>query len=455
MQFSVFGISGLRGIVGKELTPEAISRVAAAFGALIGPGTVVVGRDTRPSGAMLEAAATAGLLSVGRNVELLGVCPTPTVLHHTRQKERAAAIVITASHNHEEWNGLKFAGASGRFLSPAELERFRQFAEAGNFTRAEWHNVGRVAEYADAIADHLRSITGSELFAGVRQRLSGRKLAVGIDAVNGAAADAAVRLVEEFGCRPVRLNCETSAEVLAAGFPRKPEPVPENLALLRRLVLVEKLDLGLAYDPDGDRLSCIDETGFALGEEATICLAAKYVLTHRKGPVVVNLSTTRGVEEVCGDFRAPVLRAPVGEAAVVERMLESGSVLGGEGNGGVILPEVNFTRDGLVAAATILGLIATTGQPLSALRAELPQYRMAKTTLDLPRDEFESRRSRLLEEFSGCRLDERDGLKFDGPDFWVHVRASNTEPLVRLIAEARDEATLHTILARARKTLGG
>jgi phosphomannomutase len=251
----------------------------------------------------------------------------------------------------------------------------------------------------------------------------------------------------------VPVFCDLSTEALASGFPRRPEPTAANLSELRRVVRTGKLDMGIAFDPDGDRTSCVDETGFALGEEATICLACEYVLLHRKGPVVVNLSTTRGVEDICANHRVQVLRSPVGEASVVERMVEVNAVLGGEGNGGVILPEVNFTRDGLVATATVLGLVAATGKPLSVLRRELPSYQVAKTTTPLSREQYEARRSRLLAAFEDCRVDERDGLKFDGPDYWVHVRPSNTEPLVRIIVEARDPDALDRLIARARAAL--
>lgn len=453
VQLSVFSISGLRGIVGEELTPEVTSYISASFGALIGPGTVAVGRDARPSGDMLLSAASAGLASVGRGVEVLGVCPTPTVLHHTRLKGRTGAIVVTASHNPEQWNGMKFADAGGRFLTSAAISRLRAFVESGNFTRADWHQAGQVRTYAGAIEDHIHAITENSLFSAAKQRLVRRPLRVGVDAVNGAAADAAVRLVKELGCEPMPLHCDTTPEALAQGFPRKPEPTRENLTELCRMVKTRNLDLGIALDPDGDRLSCVDDTGFALGEEATICLACKYVLPIHKGPVVVNLSTTRAVEDICAGYRVQVARAPVGEASVVERMAETGAVIGGEGNGGVILPEVNFTRDGLVAAATILGLVAVTGEPLSALRLELPSYSTAKTTVSLTREQYESRKRALLAEFEDCRVDERDGLKFDGPGFWVHVRPSNTEPLVRIISEAGDEAVLNRQVARARAAL--
>ena len=452
VEFSVFGISGLRGIVGRELVPENVSRVTAAFGALAGPGTVALGRDARPSGAMLAMAAAAGLASVGRDVELLGLCPTPTVLHHVRAQEHVAGIVVTASHNPEQWNGMKFARSGGRFLWPEEHARFRRFIDEGSFSRTDWQTAGRVSEYSGAIEDHVRVIAESELFSAARQRLSRAPLRVGVDAVNGAASEAGLCLVRAFGCEPVALSCDASA---GGTFPRRPEPTADNLVALRRLVRAQKLDLGLAFDPDGDRLGCVDENGRAPGEEATICLACEYVLSRRKGPVVVNLSTTRAVDDVCASHRARVLRTPVGEASVVERIVETGAVLGGEGNGGVIVPDLNLTRDGLVGAACVIALIAVTGKPLSGLLAEIPSYHMEKTTVPVDRERFGEARDRLKRAFEECHADERDGLRFDGPDFWVHVRPSNTEPLVRIIAEAREEAAARSVTDRARRAMGG
>jgi phosphomannomutase len=438
----VFGISGLRGVVGTELTPESVSRIAAAFGRLVGPGTVCIGRDTRPSGTMLSAAATAGLLSVGIDVEDLGICPTPTLLHRTGRRHLAGGIVVTASHNPEQWNGMKFVGPEGIFLLPEELQRFKQLIDAGG-DGAEWSDVGCLSVYSGAVEDHIASITQSDLFSDIPGRLEGRGLRVGIDAVNGAASDAAVRLVSRLGAEPVLLNCEADHAKLCAGFPRRPEPMPDHLGGLSQLVRESKLDMGAAFDPDGDRGSFVDESGTPLGEEATVCLACMHVLPRRQGkdaPVVVNLSTTRAVEDVCQTHSVSVERTPVGEISVAARMKSAGSVVGGEGNGGVILPELNATRDGLIATAAVLGLMAS-GRKLSQIRGGIPVYRMLKTTVELTPDRFEAARERLAGAFSEARRDDRDGLKLDADDFWIHVRPSNTEPVVRIIVETKETGT--------------
>lgn len=433
MPFKVFGISGLRGVVGEELTAESCARVAAVFGARLGPGPVALGRDARTTGPMLAAAAGAGLVGVGREVHDLGICPTPTVLHHVRQRGLAGALVVTASHNPEQWNGLKFVGPAGRFLSPDEFAGFRAAVEPGPAAGVGWQDVGRLEPVADAIDAHVAAIVSHPAFAGVKEGARGRR--VGIDAVNGAASGAAARLVEAFGAESVLLNCDTG--LASAGFPRRPEPTPDNLTDLSRLVRQQKLDLGVGFDPDGDRAGFIDQTGAALPEELTICLACEWLLPGLadQGPVVINLSTSRAVEDVCARHKVEVVRAPVGEAAVVARMRELESPLGGEGNGGVIFPAVNETRDGLVALACALGL-AGTGR-LSESAAAVPRYRMLKTVLDLGAGDFVAGQERLRAEFHGAPVDEQDGLRFELDDGWVHVRPSNTEPIVRVLVETR------------------
>lgn len=447
MKLPLFGISGLRGVVGHDLFPETVARMAAAFGAMTGAGRVALGRDSRVSGEMYTAAAAAGLASAGCTVVDLGIGPTPTVLHHVRTSGLDAGIVITASHNPDRWNGMKFCRADGRFLSAHEVAQLRERFEQGG-ERAEWLALRPARRDDSAVAKHVAAVAASPLFA-----FKHRKLRIGIDAVNGAASVAAPALVRALGAEPVPLYCDPSPESMASGFPRRPEPMPEHLGALAALVRDSGLDAGFAFDPDGDRFSCVDETGCALGEEATICLACRYVLARKPGPVVVNLSTTRAVEDVCGEFGVPVLRTPVGEIQVVAKVDEVGAALGGEGNGGVILPEVNPTRDGLVAAAAVLGLMAA-GSKLSALRAALPHYEMVKATAAATGDVFARCVPRLEAELAPVEPDRQDGLWFGGPDWWLHCRPSNTEPLVRLIAEARTRAAAEELVKRARAAIG-
>jgi phosphomannomutase len=453
MQTPIFGISGLRGIVGDGLTPEVVSRHAATFGTFVGHGTVAVGRDCRATGEMMQAAAVAGLSAVGCEVMDLGICPTPTVVHVTRRGTLAGAIMLTASHNPEQWNGMKFVSREGQFLSPDEFAAFRRLIKGKGAKYADWDAVRPVKTSANAIYAHINSILSSELFRGIRPALIERKLKVGVDAVNGAASVAACQLVEALGAEPVRLNCSIEQMKQGATFPRKPEPEAQNLGDLCNLVRERKLDLAIAFDPDGDRFSCVDEAGVPLGEEASVCLACKYVLPRRKGPVVVNLSTTRAVDDICAELEVPVERTPVGEANVADRMAKTQAILGGEGNGGVILPELNFTRDGLVAAATVIGLVSEGREPLSAIAAALPRYQMVKTSIGLSRDQLAERSERLVKAFENAALDRQDGLKFSLKDSWVHVRPSNTEPIVRIIAEGKAEGKANELIELVRKTL--
>ena len=451
MQTPIFGISGLRAIVGDGLTPEVVSRYTATFGTLVGHGTVAVGRDCRASGEMMHAAAIAGLIAVGCEVVDLGICPTPTVVHATRRGTLAGAIMLTASHNPEQWNGLKFVSREGQFLSPDELGAFRRLLKGKGAKYAEWDAVRPVKKNPNAVYAHINSILSNELFRGIRPALIERKLKVGVDAVNGAASVAACQLVEALGAEPVRLNCSVEPMKQGAAFPRKPEPEAQNLEDLCNLVRERKLDLAIAFDPDGDRFSCVDETGVPLGEEATVCLACKYVLPRRKGPVVVNLSTTRAVEDICTELGAAVERSPVGEANVADRMEKTQAVLGGEGNGGVILPELNFTRDGLVAAATVIGLVSQGPAPLSAIAAALPRYQMVKTSIAATREQLVERGEKLVSVFENAQVDRQDGLKFSLEDSWVHVRPSNTEPIVRIIAEGKTAGKANELVELVRK----
>ncbi len=453
MQTPIFGISGLRGVVGDGLTPEVVSRYTATFGTFVGHGTVAVGRDCRASGEMMHAAAVAGLIAVGCEVMDLGVCPTPTVVHVTRRGTLAGAIMLTASHNPEQWNGMKFVSREGQFLSPEEFAAFRRLIKGKGAKYADWDAVRPVKKNPNAIYAHINSILSSELFRGIRPALIERKLKVGVDAVNGAASVAACQLVEALGAEPIRLNCSIEPMKQGAMFPRKPEPEAQNLEDLCNLVRERRLDLAIAFDPDGDRFSCVDETAVPLGEEATVCLACKYVLPRRKGPVVVNLSTTQAVDDICAELGVSVERTPVGEANVADRMEKTQAVLGGEGNGGVILPELNFTRDGLVAAATVVGLVSEGREPLSAIAAALPRYRMVKTSIGLSREQLAERSDMLVKAFENAALDRQDGLKFSLEDSWVHVRPSNTEPIVRIIAEGKTEGKAGELVELVRNTL--
>jgi phosphomannomutase len=429
----MISVSGIRGIIGSGLTPDVATRYASSFAAWLPPGPVVLGRDSRPSGPALRHAVLGALLFSGREVLDLGIVPTPTVQLQVEALHAAGGIALTASHNPIEWNALKLIGPTGRFLTGAEGAGYLALAKDGISTYPAWNAIGRVVEVVDPLAHHLDSIVSLE-FLGV-EAIRRRAFRVALDAVHGAGGAIGRRLFERLGARADILFEEPTGL-----FPRPPEPLAENLGLLCRHVASGNYDVGFAFDPDVDRLSLVDETGRALGEEATLALCARFVLDARPGPVVTNLSTSAMVEAVARERGCQVFRTPVGEANVVEEIVRSGAPIGGEGNGGVILPTIHAGRDAPIGVALILGLMASTGKKLSELYAALPRLAMvkAKITLQGPPD-LSGLTNHLMDRLPGGTLDVRDGIRVTRNEEWVHVRRSGTEPIVRIIAEARDQ----------------
>ncbi len=424
----MIGASGVRGIVGRELTPDLVFRLTFAFGLLTKGGKVVVGRDTRTSGTLMRRAALAGLLGTGCKVTDLGICPTPTVCYTTKRLRANGGLVITASHNPPEWNGLKFVSSRGLSFTTPEVERLVRRAEGVAGTIASRALKG-VRHYQGAVDRHIeRAVSIPWLNLPLLRK---RKFRVAIDCVNGAASKAAPSLLRRLGCRVFPVNCS-----LNRPFPRRPEPVPENLTQLVEMVKRRRADVGFATDPDGDRLSIVSEAGLAIGEEYTLPLTASFVLQKSPGPVVTNLSTSRMVDEVVARFGSRVHRAPVGEAWVVRAMERHRAVFGGEGNGGVILPRVHPTRDSLTGMALTLGLMADRELTISRLVEQLPKFYMVKTKV--PSRHWNLRRAvkSLRRHFPGAQLDTGDGIRVSLQESWVHLRPSRTEPVLRIIAEA-------------------
>ncbi len=459
----IVSVSGLRGRVGDGLTPEVVATYAAGFGAWasdppirpggrpLGQPDIVVGRDSRVSGPMFHRVVLAALQSVGCNVLDVGMVPTPTIQLAVEHSHAAGGLAITASHNPIEWNALKFIGPRGLFLDPAESAAMRRVVEAeGGIPRAGWAELGSVQEDAAAVERHLDGIFALD-FIDV-ERIRARRFRVALDCVRGAGATIMPALLERLGCTVTALNLTPDGH-----FPRPPEPVPENLGELERLVRSCAADIGLAVDPDVDRLALVSDEGVAIGEDYTLALAMRLVLRHRPGPVVVNLSTSRIVDDVAakalGGTAAQVIRAPVGEVNVAVRMRDVGATIGGEGNGGVILPELHLGRDAPLAAALVLQLLAEDGKPLSGIVREYPRYAIVKDKLDRPGAELDAVYEALEESLPGAEADRQDGLRLSWPDRWVHVRPSGTEPIVRVIAEAPTVAEARDLVARARAPL--
>lgn len=438
-------ISGVRGVVGESLTPALLVRFAQAFGTYTGPSPIVIGRDTRTSGEMVRQAVLAGLLSSGCRVIDLDICPVPTVQLLVRQRRARGGIAITASHNPAEWNALKFINAAGLFLADAQARQLLDIYHQGEYRkvagaemRAVEHSAGAIELHIKAILDALGSLPrGSQ---GAR-----RKLRVAIDSCNGAGSIVAPRLLDALGVEVVPINVTPDGL-----FPRGAEPVEANLGALCAAVREHACDVGFAQDMDADRLAVVSERGEAIGEEYTLVLAARYVLSRERGPVVANLSTTSLLDAVAAQFACPIYRSKIGEANVAEEMLRQGAVVGGEGNGGVIYPRINFARDSLVGMALILHLLAETGRTISELLAELPRSYVLKEKLPCRSDRLRAVLKMVRDEYARWPLDARDGVRVTTPDGWFLVRGSNTEPIIRIVAESEDKERAHAMIEDVR-----
>ncbi len=444
----MISVAGVRGVVGRSLTPPVLSRFAAAFARTLGPGAVVVGRDARRSGPMVYHAVAAGLRAAGRDVIDLGLATTPTTQVAVEELQAAGGIILTASHNPAEWNALKFLSSRGEFLDAEAGAAVRKGFESGDGRWEPFDHLGSEREEPRALEWHIDRVLGiSELDLGAIRE---RALTVAVDGCASVGGIAVPALLERLGARVVRLDCEPTG-----AFQRVLVPLPEHLGALGRMVRSERADFGVALDPDADRAALVDAAGDPLGEEYTLALAAQVVLARRPGPVVTNLSTSRIMDAVCARMGATLHRTPVGEAHVVAAMRAQSAVVGGEGNGGVILPGVHYGRDGLVAVALTCQLLSASGRGLRESADELPRMFMVKDKMGLRDEPWDVTAARLARAFSNYDVDRSDGLRFSGPDGWLHVRPSGTEPVVRLIAETEAAERTRELVARARAVVEG
>jgi phosphomannomutase len=447
-------VSGVRGRVGEGMTVEVVARFAAAFGAYIREKSgkprprIVLGRDTRTSGPMFSRIVAGSLQSVGCDVTDIGIAPTPTALHSIAALGADGGIVVTASHNPVEWNALKLASAAGMFLDADEAPLMRAFINERPLPRAAWDELGSVQEDTGAADRHLQAVLGMRYLD--LDALRARRFRVALDCIRGAGAVLLPRLLEELGCEVIGLNLEPDGR-----FPREPEPVADNLGELEQLVRQSGADIGMATDPDSDRLSLVSNDGHAIGEDFTLALAATLVLQHVPGPVVTNLSTSRLLRDVADRAGVQLHLAPVGEIHVARRMEQVGAVIGGEGNGGVILPDVQYTRDAAVAVALVLQLLLEDGRPLTEILASHERYVIVKDKLPHNAGPLESVYATLEQQLGAPAADRQDGLRLDWPDErrWLHLRASGTEPILRIIAEARSEREAWQLIQQARHAL--
>jgi len=453
----IITISGMRGIFGENLTDAVAGEYGCAFGTFLKrsfrSGTqklsVCIGRDSRPSGQVLTAAVAEGLCSVGIDVVDLGIVTTPGVGIMIRHLNCAGGLVITASHNPGEYNGIKLLLDNG-VAPPVRLAgQIKEAFLTKDFEFVDSTSRGRISQNDQTDSVHIEKV----LAIVDKDSIAEAKFKVVLDSVNGAGGRVGVKLLEELGCEVVGVNTEPTGQ-----FAHEPEPTRENLTGLCEEVGRVNAAIGFAQDPDADRLAIVDEAGRYIGEEYTLALAAKYVFTQCKGRAVANLSTSRMIDDIAAEAGCEVIRTAVGEANVAEAMIDNSCVIGGEGNGGVIDLRVGPVRDSLVGMAFVLGLMTEAGKSIGALADEVGGYYMDKVKLKCDLEQTKLVIDRVKETFAGARVDLTDGARFDFADGWLHIRPSNTEPVLRIIAETKtSEATgkyIDTVSGSVKEVLG-
>lgn len=446
MSNPMISVAGIRGIVGDSLRIEEFFDYVLAFATLNQGGPVVLGRDSRVSGPMLNHLAIAALQSAGCDIIDIGLVPTPTVGIMVRHLGASGGIAITASHNPAEWNAYKFFGSHGSFLDDATKDRLLEIAAQGSFARKSYLQLGHHRHSNEAIGIHLKKV----LDAVDTSAIVKKKFKVVVDCVNGVGQAIAEPLLQALGCHATFLHGEPTGR-----FPRNPEPLPENLDELGAMVKQTGAHVGFAIDPDADRLAIVDENGTPIGEERTLVLAARTVLQQGSAEpqnVVVNLSSTRALDDVSREFGCTITRTPIGEAWVVKEITDRQAVIGGEGNGGVIYPAVHPGRDAATGIGLILQGLARSGKTLSEWNGETPNYQMVKTKFPATPEAVESLRDLIAGEFNdAAELVTIDGVKAVYSDKWVHVRPSGTEPVVRIFAEGPTQAAAQELVDRAQR----
>ncbi len=453
MEALMIGVSGLRGTVGGTLTPPVVTAMASAFAAFLkesakpqsgGKYRIVFGRDSRPSGQWVRDAAVAALAASGVEVIDLDIVTTPGVAMMVQHLHADAGMIATASHNPIQWNGLKFLNAKAVALPPAEAARLRQFYDESRSSYVRVQEVLLVAKNSETHALHVKRVIERVDQLGI----STKRFKVVLDSVNGAGCVATATMLNKLGCQLVHINGTPNGQ-----FPHEPEPTAQNLTQLCEEVKRQKAGCGFAQDPDADRLAIVDENGAYIGEEYSLALCAQFILSKKPGSAVTNLSTSRMLDDIAARYDSKVIRTPVGEANVIDAMLAESAPIGGEGNGGVIDPRIVPGRDSLVGIAYVLALMASTGKTISQLVADLPRYEIVKTKFECRREDAQRAVEALKQHFKQEKIDTQDGIRIDWPTAWVHARPSNTEPIMRIIAEAPHRATAEKYVADVRSVV--
>jgi phosphoglucosamine mutase len=440
------GITGVRGIVGETFTPELAVGFSEAFGTYMDRKRILVCRDTRPSGPMVHAAVVAGLLSSGCEVIDLGVCPTPSLQLAIPWLQADGGIAITAGHNPSQWNALKFVRGDGLYLNATQGEELLDIFHQGEFAKAKWDEIEPSIHRQNAIDYHLELLKRTFDVEVIRNR----RLKVAVDCCNGACYRLIPRWLEELGCEVLVINDDPTAT-----FPHLPEPKPETMAQLSAIVKAGHADIGFAHDADGERLGIVTELGQALSEELTFALASSFRLDQGVGSIVTNVSTTSAIDQIAARRGASVIRTPVGQTYISEGIIEHRAILGGEGSGGVSVPELHPTHDSAAAVGLILEGLAKTKQSVSAIVEQLPHLTMLKHDIPVEPNRLYSvlQKFRLMVDREQLTYDLTDGIKVSLPQGWVHVRASNTESMIRVIVEAEEATSSRNLLNWARDHL--
>lgn len=423
-------ISGIRGIIGDGLDPQTIVKYTNAYADFCGKGKIILGSDGRISGEMVKSIVIGTLVAKGNDVIDIGICPTPTVLFNVKKQKAVGGIQISASHNPNEWNALKLLNRNGEFMSPEENQLMLNKLSASQNSFAKWNKLGKVFKYEKGLDDHIDAVLRIPFIE--LNKIRKRKFKVLLDCVNGAGAYSMTKFLKLLGCEVIEINCDKNGI-----FPRLPEPIPENLKTTMKAVKKYNAEIGIVVDPDVDRLVLITEKGEPFGEENTIAQAIKFWLSKKKGNVVVNLSTTRAIDDIAQEYKCNVFRSPVGEANVVKKMKEVKAVIGGEGSGGVILPKAVFGRDALTGTILLFQHLVEFGGSMSQLKKSLPQYFISKKKIEITDRNPDEALHYLIKKYKNQKINTDDGLRIDFGDHWVHFRKSNTEPILRCIVEAK------------------
>lgn len=427
-------VTGVRGIVGQALTPELLIQFARAFATYMDGGRLMIGRDTRPSGEMVRSAVLSGLLSCGCEVVDLGICPAPTLQFYIKAQNAQGGIAMTGGHNPEEWNALKFIRDDGIYLSAPQGEELLDIYHQGEFRKASWTQIRPLERQPEAIPYHLDHLVAAVDADAIRAR----QFVVALDCCNGACSRVTPLLLERLGCRVLAMNDDPNGH-----FPHHPDPIPSHMSGLSALVKASGAHVGFAHDASGERLGIVDEQSRTLPEEWSLALLTDIELRRKPGLVVTNLSTTSLIDHLAKQHGGTVLRTPVGQAYVAEAVQEHGAVIGGEGSGGIIWPRLHCSHDSLAAIVALLDHMAETGESVGSICETFPRLHMIKRNIHFsPREVFsalEKFRDVLAEDTAIVKVDLSDGVRLQWSDGWLHLRASNTESMIRIISEAPEE----------------